>query len=79
MIDLIACIFGAIGTILFSIKQSNRNKEVIVQLLYAIADLFTIAYMYTISSITFLFLYIFYFLCAIMGIIINLRPKKPET
>ncbi|HEY0089340.1 MAG TPA: hypothetical protein VGB37_10880 [Candidatus Lokiarchaeia archaeon] len=75
MYDLIAMIFGIIGTVLLASKRNAKRKELIVFCLFLVSDTFLIVFSLLIQSLPLLLLYIIYLIISVKGIHKNVSKK----
>jgi len=76
MFDLIAMIFGVLGTVLLASKRTVKRKELIVFVLFLVSDAFLIVFSALIQSFPLLILYSIYLVISIKGIHKNISKNK---
>jgi len=74
--DLIAMIFGVLGTVLLASKRTVKRKELIVFVLFLVSDAFLIVFSALIQSFPLLILYSIYLVISIKGIHKNISKNK---
>jgi len=76
--DLIAMIFGVLGTVLLASKRAIKRKELIVFVLFLVSDTFLIVFSALIQSFPLLILYSIYLIVSIKGIHKNISKNKND-
>jgi hypothetical protein len=76
--DLIAMIFGVLGTVLLASKRAIKRKELIVFVLFLVSDTFLIVFSALIQSFPLLLLYSIYLIVSIKGIHKNISKNKND-